>query len=386
MNHVLWLPALPSGGAVSMDRHWQELDRQRLRHKGEQGMVDIVCPLGAPPEHSGEASRPVRVWQKYFAYPLTAWLATRRPGVEVVHLFDHSYAHLLTCMPRRGVYKIATVHDLAPLRESDELTTTQKQRFRRVVEQLHRADLILADSRHSAGETINLLGIEPGKVRVLPLGVDCDRFMAAPTVKNGWVLPAELTSRKVVLSVGSTVPRKNLGLLPAIFRCLQMPGVVLLHIGAPLPAELAAKLQSVLGQDGLVDLGHVPDEILVQAYQRADALIFPSRIEGFGFPVLEAMAAGCPVVCTNVTSLPEVGGEAALYFAPDDPATAAGHLQRLLSDPALTEQWLSGCGCGRRQAGAFSWSRHFESLLAIYAEGMDTVPCSAGRRSGMARG
>ena len=269
-------------------------------------------------------------------------------------------------MPQHGVYKIATVHDLAPLRESDELTHTQQQRFRRVVEHLHRADLILAVSRYSAGETINLLGIDPGKVRVLPEGVDVARFVTPPAMAKGPKWPGHLAGRKVVLSVGSTVPRKNLRLLPEIFRHLRMQGVTLLRIGVPLPAELAAELRSVLRQDGLVDLGHAPDEVLVQAYQRADALIFPSRIEGFGFPVLEAMAAGCPVVCTNVTSLPEVGGDAALYFAPDDPATAAGHLRRLLSKGADHEALVAA---GRRQAAAFSWEQHFARLLEIYREG-----------------
>ena len=349
-----------------MDRYWRELDRKRESHVDEPGMVNIDCPLRGPPEHSGEGPRPVRVWQKYFAYPMIAWLATRRPEVQVVHLFDHSYAHLLSRMPRRGVYKIATVHDLAPLRDSDGLTGVQQQRFRRVVEHLHRADLILADSRHSAEETIHLLGIESGKVRVLPLGVDCARFMASPAAEGGRKLPVELTERKFVLSVGSTVPRKNLRLLPDIFRRLQMPGVTLLRIGVPLPAELAAELRLVLGQDGLVDLGHAPDGTLVQAYQRADALIFPSRIEGFGFPVLEAMAAGCPVVCTNVTSLPEVGGEAALYFAPDDPAAAAGHLRRLLAGGTDIEALVAA---GRRQAASFSWEQHFARLLEIYREG-----------------
>lgn len=183
-------------------------------------------------------------------------------------------------------------------------------------------------------------------------------------------MPETLAGRKVVLSVGATIPRKNLGLLPEVFRGVRVENMTLLRIGALLPPELAAELRSVLGQAGLVELGNAPDEMLIRAYQRADALIFPSRIEGFGFPVLEAMAAGCPVVCTNVTSLPEVGGEAALYFAPDDPATAAGHLQRLLGDPALKAALTAA---GQRQAAAFSWARHFEDLLAIY-EGSETCP------------
>ena len=256
------------------------------------------------------------------------------------------------------------MHDLAPLRDPTGLTAAQQQRFRRTVEHVREADLILADSHHSAAETVALLGVEPGKMRVLPLGVDAVRFStrSAPSENGG--LPPGLTRRKVVLSVGVHISRKNLAVLPEIFGQVRVDGLTLLRIGTPLPAALLADLRSVLGAEGVVELGAVPDATLVQAYQRADALIFPSLIEGFGFPVLEAMAAGCPVVCTNVTSLPEVGGDAALYFAPDDPATAAGHLRKLLSDPSLKATMVAA---GHRQAGAFSWSRHFEHLLAIYS-------------------
>ena len=349
-----------------MDRYWRELDRQRLASPDENGAPDIGCPLGTPPEHSREASRPVRVWQKYYAYPALAWLAARGPKTRVVHLLDHSYAHLLAGMPGRGLYKIVTVHDLAPLREPGGLSAAQQRRYRRIVEHVRRADLILADSRYSAAETVSLLGIEPGKVRVLPLGVDGARFRARPATPPARELPAVLMGRKVVLSVGATIARKNLRLLPEIFRRLPVPGVTLLRLGSPLPAELAAELRAVLGPDGLVDLGLSPEDLLIQAYQRADALIFPSRIEGFGFPVLEAMAAGCPVVCTNVTSLPEVGGDAACYFAPDDPVAAAGHLRRLLAGGAARETIIAA---GHRQAAGFSWARHFERLREVYCEG-----------------
>ena len=334
MPRVLWLPAHPASGAVSMDRYWRELEHQRQRRAPAEPDLRLDCALGSPPAWSRVAGRWQRAWQKYAAYPLLAKLASRRPGVEIVHVLDHSFAHLLSSVPRRGVYKIVTVHDLAPLRDPTGLSAAQQRRFRRTVGHVRGADLILADSHHSAGETVALLGVAPGKMRVLPLGVDSARFAARSTPLEDGGLPPGLRNRKVVLSVGAHISRKNLEVLPAIFGQVRVEGLTLLRIGTLLPPALLADLRSVLGAEGVVELGAVPDATLVQAYQRADALIFPSRIEGFGFPVLEAMAAGCPVVCTNVTSLPEVGGDAALYFAPDDPGTAAGHLRRLLTDHA----------------------------------------------------
>ncbi len=314
-----------------------------------------------PPGRSETRGWLERAWQKYAAYPWRVRWGTSWKGVTLAHVLDHSFAHLLAGVPRREVRKIVTVHDLAPLREPDDLTSAQRRRFLRTVSHVHGADLLLADSRHSAAETVALLGVAPEKMRVLPLGVDVARFADPPVTHPG--LPAALTERRVVLSVGSCASRKNLEILPEIFRQASVGALTLLRVGEPLPAALADDLRRVLGPEGLVELGAASDDLLIRAYQRADALVLPSRIEGFGFPVLEAMAAGCPVVCTDVTSLPEVAGEAALYFAPDDPAAAAGHLDRLLADPAHRAALVAA---GRRRAAEFSWTRHCERLLEIY--------------------
>ncbi len=104
------------------------------------------------------------------------------------------------------------------------------------------------------------------------------------------------------------------------------------------------------------------DEVLVPAYQHAAVFFFPSLYEGFGLPVIEAMSAGTPVVCSNATSLPEVGKDAALYFAPADPAEgAAGILEALFRSPELVER-------GLEHSGHYSWERTMEGHLACYRE------------------
>lgn len=367
---VLWLPSHPAMGAASMDRYWRELEHARARQGVPEGWR-IVSPLGAAPDGSQRGGRLARAWHKYVGYPLAAGRAARGHGVRVVHVLDHSFAHLLAGVPERGVCKVATVHDLAPLRDGADLTPSQQARFRRTVENLRRADLVLADSRHSADEAVALLGLAPERMHVLPLGVSTERFQAVSAA--GTSLPAwrqRLAGKQTVLSVGAAIGRKNLGVLPAIFRAL-LPGVpgqkvALLRVGQPLPTPLRDELHALLGPENVVELGPAPDAELVAAYQHADALIFPSRIEGFGFPVLEAMAAGCPVVCTNVTSLPEVGGEAALYFGPDEPAGAAAHLRRLFTDEGFRQEQIRR---GREQAARFSWGEHYRKLLDFYRRG-----------------
>ena len=131
-----------------------------------------------------------------------------------------------------------------------------------------------------------------------------------------------------------------------------------------MPPGLRAELGAALGPDTpVVELGLAPERDLLAAYGRADALIFPSRLEGFGLPVLEAMAAGCPVVCSDASSLPEVGGEAALYFSPDDPVTAAAHLRRLLADEAFRRERAA---LSHLRAAGFSWETHLNALRRIY--------------------
>ena len=363
---ILWLPSPPSMGAVSMDRHWRELEREHRIIGVPQGWR-IVSPIGTAPAESHQGERLERAWQKYVAYPWRVAWSARQRGVRVVHVLDHSFAHLLARVPGHGVRKIATVHDLAPLRDGADLTPSQQRRFRRTVGHLRDADLVLADSQHSAAEAISLLRLVPERVRVLPLGVDAGRFSAR---QGGGKVPSwreRLAGQKVVLSVGATAGRKNLGVLPGVFRELKARRpklkLILLRVGQDLPPVLREELSGILGTAGVIELGMASEADLVAAYQRADALLFPSRIEGFGFPVLEAMAAGCPVVCTHVTSLPEVGGAAALYFHPDEPAAAAAHLERLFEDGSFH---ASQVRLGLAQAARFSWGEHYRKLLEIY--------------------
>ena len=114
--------------------------------------------------------------------------------------------------------------------------------------------------------------------------------------------------------------------------------------------------------DGVEVLGNVPAAELVSLYQRASALVFPSLYEGFGLPPLEAMACGCPVACSNAASLPEICGDAARYFAPDDPAEIARAVGEVLDEPAA---WSAR---GIAQAAGFTWDHSAEAHEAVYRE------------------
>lgn len=375
---VLWLPADPAEGSASMDRHWREVDALRRRQTTPD--FEFSTPFaGQPPAATHRAGRLWRGWRKYAAYP---WEARRAAtGTDIVHILDHSFAHLLNGMPS-GVFTIVTVHDVAPLRHDSGLTDRQLKRFRRTMENLRRADLLLADSHHTANDAVEILGCSSESIQVLPLGVAADKFAQAQPAPAWWhTLPGQAGAprRPVIFSVGSTVPRKNLESLPAIFAAMKRtspPPPVLVRVGEKLSPALAARIQAELGADGLIERGAVSEAELAAIYQHLDALIFPSRLEGFGLPILEAMAAGCPVVSSNASSLPEVGGEAALYFAPDDAAAAAAHLLRLSADPSFRQEQIR---LGRLQAAKLSWGEHYRRLLDVYRAASKT-PLAQGAR------
>ncbi len=354
-----------------MDLYWTELDHQRRGQTPDD--LRIGSALSRPPARTHRQDRLTRFWQKYLWYP---WQTRRRAtGMALVHVLDHAYANLLREVPP-GTIKVATVHDLAPLRIPGDLTPGQQKRFRRVVETLGQADLIIAVSRYTAQDVVELLGCDEARIRILSQGADLVRFNTPqPAPLPDW--DRRMAGRQVIISVGSVAERKNLGMLPAFVSRLQAAGrpVTLVRTGDKLPAALSRELRGVLGHE-LLELGKVSPEHLAGAYQRAALLVYPSRLEGFGLPVLEAMAAGCPVISSNASSLPEAGGPAALYFDPDDTEAAVAHAESMLQS---SEARAERVRAGREWAARFSWQAHFAALTGIYRGLLETPP---GRRDG----
>jgi glycosyltransferase involved in cell wall biosynthesis len=371
-HQVLWLPGLPAEGSLSMDRYWSELDRCWREHP--PAGLTLRSVLGKAPLKTRRLGRLTRFWEKYVLYP--AKVRRQSPHASLVHLLDHANARLFRQVPA-SVPKIATVHDLAPLIVPGNLTAGQQERFRQSVNYLREADLVLTDSKHTASDVIKLIGCKEERIRVLALGVNLTLAgTPQPAPLPDW--ETRFAGHRVVISVGATAKRKNLALLPTFFDRLKRAGwpVVLLRIGDRLPDVLTAELRAILGEQGLLELGKVSSEDLTGAYQRAALLIFPSRLEGFGLPVLEAMAAGCPVVCSNASSLPEVGGDAALYFDPDDANAAVAHAEMLLGQEEYRRERIR---TGLLWSGRFSWQAHFDRLTDVYRELLESGPAKPAR-------
>lgn len=330
----------------------------------EDDPFSISCwPEKGTPASGGQ--RLAKAYGNYIEFPSRV-RNFREKGL--VHLLDHSLAHLLKSVDRKSA-KVVTLHDLIPLRMAGGLTARQVERFRSKATLLHRADFVISVSEHSKTEAVDLLGLDEERVIVVPNGVTKPKNV--PSASEVVEKLRQRGASKVVLSVGSRLERKNLKILPAVFKELkrvQDEPVALLRVGPMLEVELRSKLEAVLGSDLFFEAGRSSNEDLWAAYEAVNAVVVPSLYEGFGLPVMEAFACGTPVASSSSSSLPEVGGDLASYFSPDDPEEAADALRCCLFDSVIRNASHER----RARAAEFTWRRHLEGCYRIYQQALET--------------
>ena len=262
-----------------------------------------------------------------------------------------------------GLASVVTVHDLIWLHAGTDWGTAEAVRaMRRVALRSARwATRVQASSRATASDLAQVAGVPLDRIDVVPLGVRLDHVPALPEDEVRGAL--ELADAAVLLCVAQKRPYKNLG--AAILALTEVPDAVLVLPGAPTPHE--EELRALADERGVAGrvrfLDWVEEDMLEGLYRLAACVIVPSLFEGFGLPVLEAMARGVPVVCANAGSLPEVAGEAALVFDPDNADAAGAVVARLLRDGELRASLVEA---GRRRAEEFTWRRCAEATLESY--------------------
>ena len=234
---------------------------------------------------------------------------------------------------------------------------------------------MIAISEATRQDLILLYGVDPDRVTVVHAGGGEGTPPAHDRKADAARLRGFGIDAPYVLSVGRIEPRKNQ--LTALEAVERLPGLLLVCAGAIHDEAMAASLDA---SPRCRLLGRVSDAERDLLYRNAEALLFPSLYEGFGIPVLEAMRHGLPVVATRTSSLPEVGGEAAIYVLDARDAEAmAGAIRRIRDDPALRRRLVAA---GRRQAARFTWKRCAEGVAdAVRARLSIREPATSGRRS-----
>ncbi len=313
---------------------------------------DFLCP--ASPSAPGGPSFSVRLYQE----PLTFWLP-----------WEAELFHSLAQRPPGFHFRkeIVTLHDVFPLSARDYSSEPFQRKFGALIrEAVRRAVRVLVPSRYTADQLLRHADVAREKIRVIPYGVTLPACLMAPDQRAREREQIVGKGNEMVLLVGVLENRKNvvnalraLGRLPAHYRLVLVGGD---GYGSETIHNFIQKEQLAWR---IKLLGRVTDERLSILYQAASVLLFPSLEEGFGLPVLEGMAHELPVVASRASSLPEVGGEAALYIDPHDPADMADKVMSAVEDAALRSKLIEQ---GRARAQEFSWRRVVERTCEVYNE------------------
>lgn len=287
----------------------------------------------------------------------------------------HSPYYLMPYWP--GVPAVVTVYDLIPLLFPQRVSPTARLLFRWMTAlALRAASCVIVISQATRRDLLTFYHLSPRNVTAIPLGADRGFNSPPPTeverVRHKYSLPEEY-----LLYLGINKPHKNLvRLIDAFSRITRRPEPVEGHHASRFTLVIAGAWDSrypqprqraeALGLENVVRfLGPLPEADLPALYAGAALFVFPSLYEGFGLPVLEAMACGTPVVCSNTSSLPEIVGGAALTFDPLDVTEMAAKIEDALHDEALREEMREK---GLQRAARFSWERTAQETLKVYKE------------------
>lgn len=350
---ALALKALPDGPALRLFHNRQSLDR----------LPPLLAQL--PRSHAPLGNK---VWRFYLlsGLPLPpSW----RTAVDDSDLFHGADA----LAPRLRQPTLITIHDLTTRIFPQYHTRLNRFYLRWALPMMvARANAIIANSHATARDIMRHLGVAPDKITVVHLGVDTVHFAPQPPYPGNKDLEGLSIHPPYLLAVGTLEPRKNLLTLLRAYATLphSVPPLVLVG-GQGWGSNPLSRTIMELGLSQRVhQLGYVADVLLPALYSNADIFVYPSFYEGFGLPVLEAMACGAPVITSNVSSLPEVAGDAAVQVDPSRADDLAEAIRTLLESP---DKCASLRQVGLERAQRFTWDKCAQETLDVYKRVLETI-------------
>jgi glycosyltransferase involved in cell wall biosynthesis len=303
-------------------------------------------------------------------------LKSQAQEFDLFHLVDHSYSQLIHQLPPGRT--VVTCHDLDTFRSVLEPERQPRPRWFRVMTErvlsgFRKAAHVVAVSAATRNEILGFGLHAPDRVTVISNGVhpscsphpdelaDSELIRRLPLGSQDWIC---------LLNVGSSIPRKRLDLLLRVFAEVRklVPKARLLRVGEALTAEQRLLARQLEVESSLIELGSLNREVLAAAYRRADLLVHTAEAEGFGLPLVEAMACGCQVISSDLPVLREVGGTAATYCAVGDIAVWRDAVVGLLQNRHGQEQDDFDRERGFSNAARFSWSENAAHIARVYEQ------------------
>lgn len=361
-----------------LDERWPSMDLvadMLMVHAGSGASAVspvLMRPTFPPVLRQGGSQPPTseRIFHRFWSYP--RWLRTQPPA-DVYHIVDHSYAHLAAALPPGRA--VITCHDTDAFRAL--LATGEREsslpRFfvKRVLAGLRRAAVVACVSEHTRQELLAHALVEPARLVVAPNGVhpSCTPNPDAAADDDAMELTGPVGGADL-LHVGSTIPRKRIDVLLEVLAAVahRRPSTRLWRVGGAFTDQQRARARE-LGVEHLITvLPFVSRPVLAALYRRASLVVLTSEREGFGLPVIEAMACGAPVVCTDLPVLREVGGEAAEYCAIAEIDAWTQRILALLAErDARSDAWAARRARALEHARRFTWAGNASAMQRVYA-------------------
>jgi len=369
-----------------LEEHWPSMDLagdMLCRYLAENGGAGFVPAQMRPSLHRRFSRLPFLprrlarnadlLINRFGDYPL--WLRGKRRDYDLFHLVDHSYGQLIHGLPPRRT--VVTCHDLDTFRcllepEREMRPGWFRAMTRRILGGFRQAAHVIAVSEATRSDLLRHGLFPPERISVVHNGVH-PSCSALPDLKAdaeaARLLPGDRPGAVSLLNVGSTLPRKRLDWLLRVFAAVrqQIPEARLVRVGGGF-TKMQLQLASKLGVErSIVILPFLDRNILAAVYRRAAVLLHTAEAEGFGLPILESMACGCPVVASDVAVLREVGAAAATYCRLDNlddwKATVTGLVRERTQDPRA---WELRRQRGVAQSARFTWAENARQTAAVY--------------------
>ena len=346
--------------------HADAVEATLIRPPMPRRLTRFPLPIG-----QARASVLDRAAARQWDYPRT--LREVRGRFDVYHVVDHTYAHLVHGLP--AARSVVTCHDVDAFRsilqpEVEPRSPPFRWMSQRILNGLRRAAHVPCDSEATRDALVTLAAFPAERLSVIPNGSDTTGWPESEAM-------ADLEAARLIgprhgvelLHVGSTIARKRIDVLIDVFAAVRQdqPDARLIRVGGPFTGEQRARARDLGVLDAIVVLPFVDRATLAGVYRRAALTLLPSEREGFGLPLVESLAAGTPMVATDISVLRELGGDAVSYAPLADVAQWRHVIVSLLAErddsPA---RWRARKAIGIARASEFSWSHYANGVLRVY--------------------